>query len=215
MGKTKVSNAIIRRLPRYRRYLGYLQTKGIKKISSNELSEMIGYTASQIRQDLNTFGEFGQQGYGYNVPLLREQIAGILGMDRGFSAVLIGVGHIGRALMDNFCFSEWGINLIQAFDVNPELVGKEVSGVHVSSMDELQKFIANNKVDIAVLTVPRDAALPVSETLIDNGINAIWNFTNVELVEPGSPVIVENLHFSDSLLALSYYVSDYYDGQKK
>ena len=215
MKKERISNNVIRRLPRYLRKLDELMASGVNRISSTELGQQLGFTPSQIRQDFNCFGEFGQQGYGYNVPLLREQLAGILGMDRGYSAVLIGVGHIGRALMDNFCFSEWGINLIQAFDVNPELVGKEVSGVHVSSMDELQKFIANNKVDIAVLTVPRDAALPVSETLIDNGINAIWNFTNVELVEPGSPVIVENLHFSDSLLALSYYVSDYYDGQKK
>lgn len=215
MKKERISNNVIRRLPRYLRKLDELMASGVNRISSTELGQQLGFTPSQIRQDFNCFGEFGQQGYGYNVPLLREQIAGILGMDRGFSAVLIGVGHIGRALMDNFCFSEWGINLIQAFDVNPELVGKEVSGVHVSSMDELQKFIANNKVDIAVLTVPRDAALPVSETLIDNGINAIWNFTNVELVEPGSSVIVENLHFSDSLLALSYYVSDYYDGQEK
>ena len=198
MKKERISNNVIRRLPRYLRKLDELMASGVNRISSTELGQQLGFTPSQIRQDFNCFGEFGQQGYGYNVPLLREQIAGILGMDRGFSAVLIGVGHIGRALMDNFCFSEWGINLIQAFDVNPELVGKEVSGVHVSSMDELQKFIANNKVDIAVLTVPRDAALPVSETLIDNGINAIWNFTNVELVEPGSPVIVENLHFSDS-----------------
>ena len=151
MKKERISNNVIRRLPRYLRKLGELMASGVNRISSTELGQQLGFTPSQIRQDFNCFGEFGQQGYGYNVPLLREQIAGILGMDRGFSAVLIGVGHIGRALMDNFCFSEWGINLIQAFDVNPELVGKEVSGVHVSSMDELQKFIANNKVDIAVL----------------------------------------------------------------
>ena len=212
--KEKISNNVIRRLPRYLRKLDELKAAGINRISSTELGQQLGFTPSQIRQDFNCFGEFGQQGYGYNVPLLREQIASILGMDRGYTAVLIGVGHIGRALVDNFCFQEWGFNLLQAFDVDPGLVGKDVSGVHISSMEALPDFLKNNKVDIVVLAVPRDAALPTAEMLIDNGVNAIWNFTNVELVEPDSKVIVENVHFSDSLLALSYFVSDRYDSQK-
>ena len=214
MKKEKISNNVIRRLPRYLRKLDELIDAGVSRISSTELGELLGFTPSQIRQDFNCFGEFGQQGYGYNVPALREQIAGILGMDRGYKAVLIGVGHIGRALIDNFCFREWGINLIHAFDVDPDLIGKEFCGVPVSSMDEIQAFLKKNKVDIVVLAVPRDAALPTAEMLIDNGVQAIWNFTNIELVAPDSPVIVENVHFSDSLLALSYFVSDAYDSKK-
>lgn len=214
MKKEKISNNVIRRLPRYLRKLDELTDAGVSRISSTELGQLLGFTPSQIRQDFNCFGEFGQQGYGYNVPALREQIAGILGMDRGYKAVLIGVGHIGRALIDNFCFSEWGINLVQAFDVDTDLIGKEFSGVHVSSVEDLTAYLKKNKVDIVVLAVPRDVALSTAEMLIDNGVHAIWNFTNVELVEPDSPVIVENVHFSDSLLALSYYVSDAYDSKK-
>ena len=214
MKKEKISNNVIRRLPRYLRKLDELTDAGVSRISSTELGQLLGFTPSQIRQDFNCFGEFGQQGYGYNVPALREQIAGILGMDRGYKAVLIGVGHIGRALIDNFCFSEWGINLVQAFDVDTDLIGKEFSGVHVSSVEDLTAYLKKNKVDIVVLAGPRDVALSTAEMLIDNGVHAIWNFTNVELVEPDSPVIVENVHFSDSLLALSYYVSDAYDSKK-
>ncbi len=214
MKKEKISNNVIRRLPRYLRKLDELTAAGISRISSTELGQLLGFTPSQIRQDFNCFGEFGQQGYGYNVPALREQIAGILGMDRGYKAVLIGVGHIGRALIDNFCFSEWGFDLVQAFDVDEDLIGKEFSGVHVSSMEDLTAYLKRNKVDIVVLAVPREAALPTAKMLIENGVHAIWNFTNVELVEPDSPVIVENVHFSDSLLALSYFVSDAYDTKK-
>ena len=214
MKKEKISNNVIRRLPRYLRKLDELTAAGVNRISSTELGQLLGFTPSQIRQDFNCFGEFGQQGYGYNVPALREQIAGILGMDRGYKAVLIGVGHIGRALIDNFCFSEWGFDLVQAFDVDEDLIGKEFSGVHVSSMEDLTAYLKRNKVDIVVLAVPREAALPTAKMLIENGVHAIWNFTNVELVEPDSPVIVENVHFSDSLLALSYFVSDAYDTKK-
>ena len=214
MKKEKISNNVIRRLPRYLRKLDELTAAGVSRISSTELGQLLGFTPSQIRQDFNCFGEFGQQGYGYNVPALREQIAGILGMDRGYKAVLIGVGHIGRALIDNFCFSEWGFDLVQAFDVDEDLIGKEFSGVHVSSMEDLTAYLKRNKVDIVVLAVPREAALPTAKMLIENGVHAIWNFTNVELVEPDSPVIVENVHFSDSLLALSYFVSDSYDTKK-
>ena len=206
---------MIRRLPKYLRKLDELSASGVTRISSTELGRELGFTPSQIRQDFNCFGEFGQQGYGYNVTTLREQIAGILGMDRGYTAVLIGVGHIGCALIENFCFRKWGFKLVQAFDVNPDLIGKEVCGVHVSSMEELPSFLAAHKVDICVLAVPRDAARSTAEVLIDNGVKAIWNFTNVELVEPDSSLIVENAHISDSLLALSYYVSNACDAKKQ
>ncbi len=214
MKHSKVSNNVIRRLPRYLRKLDELSESGVNRISSFDLGQQLGLTPSQIRQDFSRFGEFGQQGYGYSVPALREHIAGILGMDRGYRAVLIGVGHIGHALIDNFCFSDWGVKLSAAFDVKPELIGSSFNGTAVRSMDELESYLAENPVDIAVLTVPKEAALPVTERLIASGINAIWNFTNVELTGPDSDVLVENIHFSDSLLSLSYYVSERRDEQQ-
>lgn len=208
MKRLKVSNNVIRRMPRYLRKLDELAASGVSRISSFELGKQLGLTPSQIRQDFSCFGEFGQQGYGYNVAALREQVGNILGMDRGFNAILIGVGNIGHALMDNFCFSSWGFKLSCAFDVNPELVGSEFSGVPIRHMDELLDYLSDNQVDVAVLSVPKEAAVPVTRLLTDNGIEAIWNFTNVELTEPNSRTIVENVHFSDSLLSLSYYVAE-------
>ncbi|MBQ6465150.1 MAG: redox-sensing transcriptional repressor Rex [Oscillospiraceae bacterium] len=208
MKRVKVSNNVIRRLPRYLRKLDELSEHGVSRISSFDLGQQLGLTPSQIRQDFSCFGEFGQQGYGYNVAALRSHIASILGMDRDFQAVLIGVGNIGRALMDNFCFSEWGFRLLSAFDINPALIGTEFKGVPIRSMDELDGFLAENHVDMAVLAVPKDAAIPVTERLTANGISAIWNFTNVELTEPSSDMLVENIHFSDSLLSLSYYIAE-------
>ncbi len=206
--RVKVSNNVIRRLPRYLRKLDELTEEGVARISSFDLGQQLGLTPSQIRQDFSCFGEFGQQGYGYNVAALRSQIASILGMNRGFRAVLIGVGNIGRALMDNFCFSEWGFRLLSAFDIKPELIGTELSGVPIRAMDELEAFLQDNEVEVAVLAVPKEAALAVTERLTAAGIRAIWNFTNVELTDPNSQILVENIHFSDSLLSLSYYVAE-------
>lgn len=208
MKRLKVSNNVIRRLPRYLRKLDELSAQGVSRVSSSELGKQLGLTPSQIRQDFSCFGEFGQQGYGYNVTALREEIARILGMDRGYSAVLIGVGNIGRALMDNFCFSAWGCKLLCAFDVDSGIIGKKLNGIPVRSMDELSAFLKSNTVDLAVLAVPNDSAKKVTAILTENGIEAIWNFTNVDIAAPESPLIVENLHFSDSLLSLTYYISD-------
>ena len=208
MKRLKVSNNVIRRMPRYLRKLDELADNGVSRISSFELGKQLGLTPSQIRQDFSCFGEFGQQGYGYNVAALREQVGSILGMDRGFNAILIGVGNIGHALMDNFCFSSWGFELCCAFDVNPRLVGTEFNGVPIYHMDALVSYLKDNHVDVAVLSVPKEAAVPVTRLLTENGIDAIWNFTNIELTEPNSSTIVENVHFSDSLLYLSYYVAE-------
>ena len=208
MKRIKVSNNVIRRLPRYLRRLDELNAEGVGRVSSGELGRQLGLTPSQIRQDFSCFGEFGQQGYGYNVVALRSEIANILGMDRGFKAILVGVGNIGRALMENFSFREWGFTLEAAFDIKPALINTEINGVKVYSNEELPEFLANNHVDVAVLCVPKQVAVNCTNTLTENGINAIWNFTNVELTAPNSPVLVENMHFSDSLLSLSYYVSD-------
>ena len=208
MKRVKVSNNVIRRLPRYLRKLDELSENGVSRVSSFELGHQLGLTPSQIRQDFSCFGEFGQQGYGYNVPALRAEIASILGMDRGFRAIMIGVGNIGRALTENFNFSEWGFRLVAAFDVRPEIIGTMFHDVPILSMDVLAAYLAENHVDVAVLTVPKEAALPVTEMLTANGIEAIWNFTNVELTSPDSRTLVENVHFSDSLLSLSYFVAE-------
>ena len=208
MKRVKVSNNVIRRLPRYLRKLDELSDAGITRISSGELGRQLGLTPSQIRQDFSCFGEFGQQGYGYKVAALRAEIANILGMDRGFSAIIIGVGNIGHALMCNFDFTQWGFNVKAAFDVKPELIGKEVEGIMVYNVDELAQFLSENHVDAAVLCVPKQFAVSTTELLTANGINAIWNFTNVELTAPESSTIVENVHFSDSLLSLSYFIAE-------
>ena len=211
MKRIKVSNNVIRRLPRYLRKLDELRENGISRVSSFELGQQLGLTPSQIRQDFSCFGEFGQQGYGYNVTALREQIASILGMDRGYRAILIGVGNIGHALMDNFSFQDCGVELAAAFDVKENLIGTTFHDVPILSMDCLVEYLQKNPVAIAVLAVPKEAAINVTKTLTENGIEAIWNFTNMELTEPNSPILVENVHFSDSLLSLSYFVSERMD----
>ena len=211
MKRIKVSNNVIRRLPRYLRKLDELHANGIDRISSHELGQQLGLTPSQIRQDFSCFGEFGQQGYGYNVLGLREEIASILGMDRNFKAILVGVGNIGHALMDNFSFSDCGIRLVAAFDVREGLVGTTFKGVPILPETELAEYLQANDIALAVLCVPKEVAAQVTEILTANGIEAIWNFTNIELTEPNSPILVENIHFSDSLLSLSYYVAERMD----
>ncbi len=207
MKQGKISNNVIRRLPRYLRKLDELLAKGEERISSSELGSQLGLTSSQIRQDFSCFGGFGQQGYGYNVASLREAIAGILGLDKGHRAILVGAGNIGRALMCNFSFENWGFQLCAAFDTCAERIGEDYHGVKVHHMDELERYLEDNHIDVAVLTVPKDAAEAVTRRLADCGIGAIWNFTNVEIEAPNSDTIIEHMHFSDSLLALSYYIS--------
>ena len=211
MKRVKVSNNVIRRLPRYLRKLDELQENGISRISSFELGQQLGLTPSQIQQDFSCFGEFGQQGYGYNVSGLREQIASILGMDRGYRAILVGVGNIGHALMDNFSFAECGVELAAAFDIKESLIGTEFKGVPILAETQLEEYLKTHDIAVAVLCVPKEVAVSVTKILTDNGIEAIWNFTNMELTEPNSPIIVENVHFSDSLLSLSYFVSERLD----
>ena len=208
MKRVKVSNNVIRRLPRYLRKLDELTEAGVSRISSGELGRQLGLTPSQIRQDFSCFGEFGQQGYGYKVTALRAEIASILGMDRGYSAILIGVGNLGQALLCNFSFKTWGFDLKAAFDFKPQLIGTDYEGVKIHDMATLPQFLSENKVDAAVLCVPKAHAVQTTELLTSHGVNAIWNFTNVELTAPESSTIVENIHFSDSLLSLSYYISE-------
>lgn len=207
----KVSNNVIRRLPRYLRKLDELKTAGVDRISSGELGRQMGLTSSQIRQDFSCFGEFGQQGYGYNVTGLRSEIASILGTDRDFAAILVGVGNIGRALVENFCFEQYGFRVVSAYDVRPDLIGTDIGGIHVHDISELPTIFEKRKIDVAVLAVPKIMANKAANELVDLGIKAIWNFTNVELELDDPTIVVENIHFSDSLLALGYYLAETID----
>ena len=206
MKRQNVSDAVIRRLPRYYRYLDDLHTKGVVRISSSALGDWMGITASQIRQDLSCFGEFGQQGYGYNVEELRSEIGHILGVDNHHHIVVVGAGNLGHALIQNFRFSDIGFTLDAAFDVSPALIGTEVAGVPVLDLADLGRFAAAQKPDVAVLTVPRAVAQSVADQLIALGIRGFWNFTNVELSSDVEGVQFEDVHFSDSLLTLSYRI---------
>lgn len=208
MRKQKVSSAVIRRLPRYYRHLTDLHLTGVERISSSALGRSMGLTASQIRQDLSCFGEFGQQGYGYNVEKLRGEISDILGMNRGHTAVILGAGNLGRALMENFHFERSGVALAAAFDVAPEIVGQVRSGVPVYHVDKLEDYLAQNPASIGVLTVPRSVANATASRLVRAGVRGIWNFTNSELTVDAPGVVIEDVHFADSLLALSYMISE-------
>ena len=208
MKKTYISKNVIQRMPRYLRTLNQLYREGVTRISSGELGQRMGLTPSQIRQDFSSFGGFGQQGYGYSVVTLCEEIAAILGVFEGNSAILVGVGRIGQSLLEFFNFEHFGYKLLAAFDVRGELIGETFRGVPVLDCSELQDFVKANKVDVAVLTTCCGEAGKVSETLIRSGVRGIWNFTECELRPGDSGVIIENIHFSDSLLALSYYLSE-------
>ena len=209
MKKDKISSAVIRRLPRYYRHLDDLYANGTVRISSSALAKSMGLTASQIRQDLSCFGGFGQQGYGYNVERLRSEVAEILGMNRGHTVLILGAGNLGRALIENFVFRSYGFRLVAAFDVDPRLVGTRIGGVPVYHADMLTSFMREHKVSVGVLTVPGSVAVESALRLSKLGVDGIWNFTNIELPEAQMPNIkVENVHFADSLLTLSYMISE-------
>ena len=205
----EISQAVVRRMPRYYRYLGELLENGVERVSSNELSKIMKVTASQIRQDLNNFGGFGQQGYGYNVERLRSEVADILGMNNHHTVVILGAGNLGRALIENFPFRSSGFRLVAAFDVDPVLVGTRLGGVPVYHIDMLESYMKEHKVNVAVLTVPAAVAKESAATLMSCGVEGIWNFTNVEIPRAGhEDVKIENVHFADSLLTLSYMISE-------
>ena len=208
MKRQNVSDAVIKRLPRYYRYLDDLHLKGIVRISSSTLGEKMGITASQIRQDLSCFGEFGQQGYGYNVEELRAEIGRILGVNNQHSIIVVGAGNLGRALMQNFHFKESGFRLLAAFDIAPALIGTEIAGTPVLDMAELERFVPVRRPDVAVLTVPQSVAQSMADRLIELGIRGFWNFTNVELSSDLDGIRFEDVHFADSLLTLSYRITE-------
>ena len=215
MKRTNVSNNVIRRLPRYLRKLDDLASKGEERISSDKLGRQMGLTPSQIRQDFSCFGEFGQQGYGYNIDSLRKEIGQILGTYRGYSAILVGAGNLGTALVQNFDFIIEGYSFLGAFDVDPAVIGTDIDGFPIYDVKDLGAFVREHKVDIAILTVPRHVAQELTDTLVEAGIRAIWNFTNTELEVGEDGPLVESIHFSDSLLVLTYHLAQLDDGEKK
>ena len=197
-----VSSAVIHRLPRYFRYLRMLMREGKTRVSSGELSELMNVTASQIRQDLNCFGGFGQQGYGYNVSFLYTKICELLGVGAGFSAIVVGAGDLGRAISRSDMFVKRGVDVIALFDVDPALIGRTINGVSIRDMAGLEEFCAANRVDMAVLTVPKANSEEVAARLVACGVRSIWNFTGNELSDLSIPV--ENVHLGDSLMILEY-----------
>ena len=203
MEQRKISRAVISRLPRYYRYLGDLLEAGVERISSSDLSKKMHVTASQIRQDLNNFGGFGQQGYGYNVKYLYTEIGKMLGLDRCHNFIIIGAGNLGQALANYASFERSGFILKSLFDVNPRLEGVTIRGIPVRMVDELEDFLKNNDIEIAALTLPKSKAIEVADILVDNGVKGIWNFAHTDLSLP-KDVVVENVHLSDTLMKLSY-----------
>ena len=210
--RKEISQAVIGRLPRYYRYLGELRDEGVERISSQELSKKMQVTASQIRQDLNHFGGFGQQGYGYNVEYLYVEIAKILGLDKEHYLILIGAGNLGQALLNYNNFARRGFIFKGIFDQNPKLHGMKIKDLEIRPMEEMSSFIKENNIDIAVLTIPKTGAIKVAEKLVANDIKAIWNFAHVDLNVPET-VQVENVHLSDSLMKLSYNSSRYWENR--
>ncbi len=202
----EISPAVIARLPRYLRYLGELKDEGVERVSSQELSRLMHVTASQIRQDFNNFGGFGQQGYGYNVEHLYKEVASILGLDKTHKMIVIGAGNLGQALVNYMNFERRGFLFRGIFDIKESLYGKQIRGIPVSPLKEMPDFVRKNGIDIAVLTVPKMEAPALATQLVDCGIKAIWNFAHVDLAVPDH-VQVENVHLSDSLMRLSYLIN--------
>nr|WP_202972477.1 redox-sensing transcriptional repressor Rex [Pseudoclostridium thermosuccinogenes] len=207
LNKKKISIAVIKRLPRYYRYLYDLLKLGITRISSKELSERMNITASQIRQDLNCFGGFGQQGYGYNVESLFNEISNILGVNETFHTIIVGAGHMGQALANYGNFEKRGFKVVGIFDVNPAVVGTAINGIEVLHIDKLDEFIKQNKVDIGILTVPYDQTPVVADRLARLGVKGLWNFSPMDL-ELEHDVVIENVHLSDSLMVLGYKLNE-------
>lgn len=207
MGSKNISMAVIRRLPKYHRYLGDLLDKDIQRISSKELSDIISFTASQIRQDLNNFGGFGQQGYGYNVQALHNEIGKILGLDRKYNAVLIGAGNLGQAIANYAGFRKAGFEVKALFDANPRMIGLKIRDFEVLDSEDIEEFVKENEIDIAMLCIPKNGAQSIVNKLVNVGIKGIWNFAPIDLEVP-KDVIVENVNLTESLFTLSYLMKE-------
>lgn len=206
----RVSSAVVRRLPKYYRYLKLIGSKGIVRVSSQELSDITGLTASQIRQDLNHFGGFGQQGYGYNVKELTQAIEKIIGIDKDYKAIVVGTGNVGRAITLYNDFKKSGFNIIGLFDNDQELIGQKLDGIKIESIDKLKDFQKKYKPHIAILAAPGDVAQEICDELVENGIKGIWNFAPIDLKLP-EEIILEDVHLDESLYTLIYYINNISD----
>lgn len=203
--ENQVSITVIRRLPKYHRYLTELIDKGISRISSQELSVLTGFTASQIRQDLNNFGGFGQQGYGYNVDDLHKELGKILGLDTKYNAVVVGAGNLGQAIANYKGFEDAGFKVLSLFDRNPKVIGLRIRDIEIRDMDHIERFIEENNVEIGIITTPKESAQAIADIYIKSGIKGIWNFAPTDLIVP-SNVVVENVRLNESLFILSYFL---------
>lgn len=203
----KVSMTVIRRLPKYYRYLGELLNKGINRISSQELSDLTGFTASQIRQDLNNFGGFGQQGYGYNVEELKYELGKILGLDKEYNTVIAGAGNLGQAVANYKGFEDAGFKVLSLFDKNPKLLGLKIRDIEIRDVDEMDKFIKDNNVEIGIISTPKDNAQEIADIYARSGIKGIWNFAPADIKVPET-IVVENVHLNESLFILSYFLKN-------
>ncbi|HHX67347.1 MAG: redox-sensing transcriptional repressor Rex [Miniphocaeibacter sp.] len=209
--KPRVSLAVVKRLPKYYRYLGLIADKGIIRVSSQELSKITGLTASQIRQDLNHFGGFGQQGYGYNVEELKSEIEKIIGIDKSYKAIIVGMGNIGQAIYKYRGFNEdSGFKIVGLFDKDKNTIGRTMSGIKVNDIKNINKFLQKENVHIAVLAVPADSAQEVCDTLVEGNVKGIWNFAPIDLKLP-KDVVLENVHLDESLFTLTYYMNNLKD----
>ncbi len=208
MSNAKISIAVIRRLPRYYRFLAELLKVGTVRISSRELSDRMGLTASQIRQDLNCFGGFGQQGYGYNIEELHEEIGRILGLDKRTDAILVGAGNLGRAVANHMDFDNRGFRLVGIFDQNEQLVGQQIKGIDIMHTDKMEEFFQIHSPIVAVLCIPKTATKAICERLVPLGIKGFWNFSHYDILDTHSDIVVENVHLSDSLMTLSYEINE-------
>lgn len=204
---SNISMAVVRRLPKYHRYLSELMNNDIKRVSSQELSRITGFTASQIRQDLNCFGGFGQQGYGYNVDELYSEIGKILGLNRTYRTVIVGAGNVGQAIANYTFFDKSGFKVHGIFDVNPKLIGITINDVQVMDVDLMEEYVRNNNIKIGIICTPKNASQKSADVLVKGGIKAIWNFAPVDLVVPEN-VILENVHLSESLFTISYLLKE-------
>ena len=212
--QAKISNAVIKRLPRYRRYLKELRKKGVDKISSNEFSTLIGYTASQIRQDLNNFGGFGQQGYGYSVDGLYHEISAILGLDKQYKMVVVGAGNLGQAIVNHTYYYKSVFIVSAIFEVNPKLIGLKINDIEVMDYENIVEYVEENEIDIGIICTTMDAAQEVADKLCFAGVKGLWNFAPVDIETPGH-VAIENVHLTDSLYSLAYHINGAQEHNKK
>lgn len=205
--KKQISMAVIKRMPKYYRHLAELLRNDVDRISSEELSERIGFTASQIRQDFNNFGSFGQQGYGYNVRELFTKTGAILGLDRSYKTVIVGAGNIGQAIANYTRFQKIGFDLMAIFDANPKLIGLKIRDVEIKDIDSMEEFLSKNEIDIGIVCVPTTVAQKSVDVLVEGGVEGIWNFAPTDISVPKG-VAFESVHLSDSLLTLVYLMND-------